>query len=131
MLFRSNWRLPTKDECNELFEKCDWKDTVVNGIRGYLVTSKVEGFTVNSIFLPCTAGGSNSVISNPSKYNLGRYLTADASSKYTHSFVSFNFSNYSFRILDEIGVTKNTNFNLGTDSRYMSFPVRAVCPVER
>lgn len=126
-----NWRLPTKDECNELFEKCDWKDTVVNGIRGYLVTSKVEGFTVNSIFLPCTAGGSNSVISNPSKYNLGRYLTADASSKYTHSFVSFNFSNYSFRILDEIGVTKNTNFNLGTDSRYMSFPVRAVCPVER
>lgn len=125
-----NWRLPTKDECNELFEKCDWTETEINGVRGYTVTSKVEGFTGNSIFLPYTAGGSNSVISNPSKYNDGKYLTADADSK-LRSFVSFGFSSYPYGCSDVRGETGMTKFHLCSNTRFNSYPVRAVCPVER
>jgi uncharacterized protein (TIGR02145 family) len=44
-----NWRLPTKDEFQELIDNCDWTWTTLNGHKGYKVTSKKNG---NSIFLP-------------------------------------------------------------------------------
>ena len=42
------WRMPTKDELGELYEKCTWQWTAINGINGY----KVVGPNGNSIFLP-------------------------------------------------------------------------------
>lgn len=47
----SNWRMPTKTECDELCNACVWKWTTRKGHCGYLVT----GPNGNSIFLP--AGG--------------------------------------------------------------------------
>ena len=44
-----NWRMPTMDDWIELCEKCDWTATTLNGIRGYIITSRTNG---NSIFLP-------------------------------------------------------------------------------
>ena len=45
------WRIPTESEWNELRNNCDW--TFVNsGITGFLVTSRVSGYTDKSIFLP-------------------------------------------------------------------------------
>lgn len=44
-----NWRMPTKTEMQELIDKCTWKWTKQNGVKGYKVTSKTNG---NSIFLP-------------------------------------------------------------------------------
>lgn len=44
-----NWHMPTSAEVEELIENCKWKWTKLNGVRGYLVTSKING---NSIFLP-------------------------------------------------------------------------------
>ena len=49
-----NWRIPTKDELEELRTKCTWTSTTLNGVRGYSVTSKVEGYTDRSIFMPAT-----------------------------------------------------------------------------
>lgn len=46
------WRLPTKEEMQELRNNCIWEWTTRKGVNGYLVTSKKNG---NSIFLP--AGG--------------------------------------------------------------------------
>ena len=43
-----SWRLPTKDEFNELRQKCKWQWTSQNGKKGY----KVTGPNGNSIFLP-------------------------------------------------------------------------------
>ena len=43
------WRMPTKEEFQELMDNCKWKWTRINGIKGYKVTSKKNG---NSIFLP-------------------------------------------------------------------------------
>ncbi len=49
---RSNWggiwRLPTKAEFEELENRCTWKWTTQNGVKGY----KVTGPNGNSIFLP-------------------------------------------------------------------------------
>ncbi len=43
------WRLPTKNECQELVDRCTWSWTSQGGHDGYRVTSKTNG---NSIFLP-------------------------------------------------------------------------------
>ncbi len=44
----SEWRMPTIEEIGELYEKCDWTWTTVNGVNGRLVV----GPNGNSIFLP-------------------------------------------------------------------------------
>ena len=48
------WRIPSLDEWRELCY-CRWEWTTQNGVKGYKVTSKING---NSIFLPA-AGGYN------------------------------------------------------------------------
>lgn len=45
----SDWRMPTKDEMQELIDNCIWEWTQINGINGYKATSKINN---NSIFLP-------------------------------------------------------------------------------
>ena len=47
-----NWRTPTSNEFNELLYNCDWYWTNINGVQGFMVTSRVPGFEKNSIFLP-------------------------------------------------------------------------------
>jgi hypothetical protein len=43
------WRMPTDAELTELREQCTWTWTTENGIKGYKVTSRING---KSIFLP-------------------------------------------------------------------------------
>lgn len=49
-----SWRIPTADECQELIDNCTWSSATVNGVRGFMVTSNVSGYTDKSIFLPFT-----------------------------------------------------------------------------
>ena len=48
----SDWRMPTKEELDELLNDCTWTWTTQNGVYGYKVTSKKSGYTHGSIFLP-------------------------------------------------------------------------------
>ena len=48
VLWGGKWRMPTNDEEKELYQKCSWKYTELNGINGYQIT----GPSGNSIFLP-------------------------------------------------------------------------------
>lgn len=48
------WCMPTEDDFQELYDNCDWTRKTVNGVNGYLVTSKING---NSIFFPCSGYG--------------------------------------------------------------------------
>ncbi len=52
----TDWRMPTKTECQELLDWCTWeKKTAENsgyGIDGYLVTSNIVNYTDKYIFLP-------------------------------------------------------------------------------
>ncbi|MBR4845620.1 MAG: hypothetical protein IKU98_04275 [Bacteroidaceae bacterium] len=47
-LWGENWRMPTYDEIKELYTKCKWNWTTINGVKGYSIT----GTNGNSIFLP-------------------------------------------------------------------------------
>jgi len=49
-LWGDNWRLPLRQEIEELINQCEWKWTSLNGISGY----KVIGKNGNFIFLPVT-----------------------------------------------------------------------------
>lgn len=44
----NGWRIPTKEEWQELIDQCTWKETTVDNVKGYQVTGK----NGNSIFLP-------------------------------------------------------------------------------
>lgn len=59
-----NWRMPTIAEMIELMEKCKWTWTKHNGVRGYKVTSKING---NSIFLPAAGSRGDIDIRNAGK----------------------------------------------------------------
>ena len=47
-----DWRLPSKQEMQELIDSCDWVREECDGIKGWRVTSRKEGYTDRSIFLP-------------------------------------------------------------------------------
>jgi len=47
-----SWRMPTADECTELFENCEWTRATLGNTEGYLVRGTKEGYTDNYIFLP-------------------------------------------------------------------------------
>lgn len=55
VLWGNGWRMPTKEEVEELIEYCEITRTTQNGIVGYSVVRKWNG---NSIFIPdCTSKG--------------------------------------------------------------------------
>ena len=48
------WQMPTEEQIKELFDNCNWVRKTINGINGYLVTSKING---NVIFFPASGLG--------------------------------------------------------------------------
>ena len=79
----SSARIPTKDEANELVEKCSWKRAKYNGIEGYFVT----GPNNNTIFIPQTGRGSADGITGQGSY--GYYWTSTACGEaYANVFVT-------------------------------------------
>ena len=55
-----SWRMPTKEELDELEENCRWEWTTQNGVKGY----KVTGPNGNSIFLPAAGRRDGSSLYN-------------------------------------------------------------------
>ncbi len=53
------WRMPTKQELDDLKSKCDWEITTVNGVKGYVVCGR-GAYDSASIFLPAAGRGSGS-----------------------------------------------------------------------
>ena len=51
-LWGADWQMPTIADWDELIDNCTWTWTTVNGVNGYKVTSKKDGYTDKSIFLP-------------------------------------------------------------------------------
>ena len=80
------WRMPTKEEQDELRTKCKWVWTTLNGVNGY----KVTGPNGNSIFLPaagCMNGGTLFTAGSG-----GHYWSSSLGSDYPHFayYVCFN-----------------------------------------
>ena len=64
-----NWRMPTLQEMNELFQNCSWvwhTNYEGSGIAGFLVRSKMSGYSDKFIFFPAAGhmGGKNAYDTN-------------------------------------------------------------------
>ncbi len=103
-----SWRMPTKEEFEELIENCTWSQTTQDGWKGYKVTSKKNG---KSIFLP-SAGYMWGKRELKEFGNAGYYWS---SSLYTN--YSGNDDAYAL-----------ISGNLGYKGRVYGLPVRPVCP---
>lgn len=75
MALGDGWRTPTKEELQELINKCTWTWSVLNGCYGYEVRSNVKGFTDKYIFLP--AGGRYLDRENDALNYFGYYWTSE------------------------------------------------------
>ena len=64
-----NWRMPTRDEVEELCSNCNWIWTTLNGISGY----KIVAPNGNSIFLPAAGYRSDKYLHDRGSY--GYYWT--------------------------------------------------------
>ena len=107
--FGGNWRIPTKEEQDELRNQCTWTWTTVNGVKGYEVKSNVNS---NSIFLP--AAGHRYSTQLMYAGSLGYYGSASLSLP-AHPI-------YAGRIyFHSNGVIRD-----GAYDRYAGFPVRPV-----
>ena len=80
------WRMPSKEQQDELREQCTWTWTYLNGVRGYRVT----GPNGNSIFLP--AAGERVTASPYSVGSLGFYWSRSLRSDRSNYAMSLNFS---------------------------------------
>lgn len=49
------WRMPTIEEFRELCDKCTWTRQIIDGEEGYMVKSKMKGFTDRWIFFPSSS----------------------------------------------------------------------------
>ena len=92
-----SWRMPTKEQMEELFEHCEWEWTQVNGVNG----AKVIGPNGSCIFLPAAG------------YRLGSslYIVGD----YGHCWSSTPYD-------DDYGnLAYGLDFNLGYEGVYWNY----------
>ena len=85
----SDWRMPTRSEFNELMSNCTWTYTQKGNVNGILLTSKMDGYTDKSIFLPAAGYYKSSNLTQNSVY--GHYWTStlfDETSSYEFNFYS-------------------------------------------
>lgn len=114
VLWGGNWRMPSYPELYELRCNCSFNSTTQNGIKGYIITSRITGYEDRSIFLPA----SGYINSNGLQYANTNYYY---SSYYYYSSSSLNQLQSSCPIL------------LGGDERFtreMGYVVRPVCVSE-
>lgn len=81
------WRMPSLDEAKELISNCDFVNTTLNGVDGYLVTSRING---NSIFLPTAQFWETTFATGDS--GCGRYWLSSLYTGYTAD------SKYAYRL---------------------------------
>ena len=91
-IWGSGWRIPSQAEMDELLEKCTWTWTTMNGMSGYKVTSNVEGYIGNYIFLPAAGVCFEDIQSGVEMF--GHYWTSSMSdASYTAAWeLYFNYN---------------------------------------
>jgi non-specific serine/threonine protein kinase len=89
------WRMPTRQEINELLDNCSWTWSTQNGVKGYIVMSKVNG---NSIFLP---GAGHRIADNVFYKECGYYWSVSLDDEgFSSSAFDLNFG-WSYQTLNK------------------------------
>lgn len=72
VLLGQEWRMPTHEEFQELLDNCvsEWTaDYEGSGIAGRIFTSRIDGYTERSIFLPAVGYGEGDILYNSGYYS--------------------------------------------------------------
>ncbi len=91
MIWGSNWRMPSKEEQDELRENCDWEWVNYNGINGMRVKSRVNG---KCIFLPAAGYKRNSSTSYLNEYGYYQSASLDLTNSDDSYYFYFNSSGH-------------------------------------
>ena len=89
----NNWRMPTKEELDELICNCSWNWSTRNGIGGFLVTSKVAELQNQTLFLPASGHAAGTDHYNKGKY--GFYWSKSINHYYGMEACCLSFSDWS------------------------------------
>ena len=113
-----NWRMPTREEMDELHDNCTWEWTAINGVNGYRVTSKKQGYTDRSIFLPAAGYKAN-----------GRYEYGSNGNYWSRSLMTDPYGDGSVICGTGACIRFNNNqADVGWEDRMAGLSVRPVCP---
>ena len=121
----NNWRMPTRQELDDLCRKCDWTWTTNNNVKGYIVRG--EGTYASAcIFLPCASYADGNSIHYDVDGSSGFYWSSvPSSSSWTSLSLVFFFEIIKFDMDDEEYPSYYYSVNDG-HSREIGFPVRPV-----
>ncbi|MDO5442962.1 MAG: Ig-like domain-containing protein [Bacteroidia bacterium] len=106
-----DWRIPTRDEWDELCNNCSrtWtQDYNGTGIPGLIMTSRIEGYKNSSIFLPAAGAISKSRLQDYA--TLGVYWSSTMNSEFCEPYCCLT----------------TEHFSTFTCFRYYGYPIRPV-----
>ena len=87
------WRMPSDVEMSELISDCTWELITKNGVKGYQITSKVEGYLDLSIFWPCAGylnHDLNNIVSASARYWTNKCNGSKACNLYEFETIMYN-----------------------------------------
>lgn len=124
----SDWKMPTKDEFQELLDNCIWEWTQISGVNGY----KITGSNGNSIFIPATGTsvtGTRYYTGTDAKilyaYSGGKYISNQKEFRYEGCLIRPVTSNPNA----QGGPVDHTNDYLVTDKIAASFAGGAISSI--
>ena len=118
-LVGKNWRMPTKNEFEELLEKCSYEMITLNGRYGCLFKSKQTGYTDKWLFFPCTDVCWAGDRADPERNHLAFYWSS--------TVVNYAIYNYwSYEPAWGLYIETNSNTGINCDYRRTGCPVRPV-----
>ena len=103
--YGANHRIPTKEEWSNLWNHCEPEEKIINGRRGILLTSKING---NKLFLPFTGFMDGAQLKDGMK---PRYWS---SSRGAYVWTGRNLNE------------SNSSYSYAGDDRYLGMPIRGV-----
>ena len=87
------WRMPSDVEMSELISDCTWELITKNGVKGYQITSKVEGYLDQSIFWPCAGylnHDLNNIVNASARYWTNKCNGSKACNLYEFETIMYN-----------------------------------------
>ena len=111
------WRMPSKDDFQELIDKCEWEWMSKNGVNGY----KVIGPNGNSIFLPA-AGVKIAGVTNDDKTH-GGYWSSTIDNELAY-YLMFSYSEEGFE--NDYGIVSNELYGLYQYDNNIGMTIRPV-----
>lgn len=110
--WKGDWRIPTREEFQELYNECTWEWTTVNGTNGYMVI----GPNGQGIFLPAAGYIKGTEVTG--EYTSGYYWSATLESNGPEDAYMLRFSEPSF-----------LSNNINTNYDYYRYYGRTIRPV--